>query len=132
MRDFKFRKWDGNEMSETFCMGSVLSECIAGDDIVMQYTGEKDRKGKEIYEYDIINVFDKEEDENFNVYMRNCVVKYNDAMFSTQPVIGSKRGDYYISVGTLEDEELECEVIGNIYENPDLVQPPIKDVQTTT
>ena len=74
------------------------------DDVnLMQYTGEKDKNSNEIYEGDIIK----------NTYGTQIpmVVTWDDAGFRT---LGKHNGEQY--VGYVKDS---CEVIGNIYENPE-------------
>lgn len=56
MREIKFRVWDNIDyMSQPFTLNDVMLGKIAftEDCPVMQYTGLKDWKGKEIYEGDI-------------------------------------------------------------------------------
>ena len=75
---------------------------------LMQFTGLKDKNGKEIYEGDIVKNFA----ENF------YVIKW----FSKGFEMGSTKakGRYWC---TTNDDWNCCEVIGNIYENPELLEP---------
>jgi uncharacterized phage protein (TIGR01671 family) len=101
-----------------FCQGDDL--IFSGEDIVvLQYTGLEDSKGVEIYEGDIVQT----------IY---CRAEYGDRDNArkekvTHPVQMSK--DYWFNdatseVGTLYEWETyheDIEVIGNIHENPDLL-----------
>ena len=74
---------------------------------LMQYTGVKDKNGKEIYEGDIVILNDAEEENK-------CIVKY-------------KYGSYILVDGDLREnlsnvEAKFLEVIGNIYENKKLLE----------
>jgi len=71
----------------------------------MQYTGLKDKNGKEIYEGDIVKI------EGFI----NHVVGFEDGAFRWMNV-----GPYLPIAERIS--ERECEVIGNIYENPELLK----------
>jgi uncharacterized phage protein (TIGR01671 family) len=72
--------------------------------IIMQYTGLKDKKGKEIYEGDIVKNGDFISDaHSWNEWKRQVVYDDQQAMFTG-----------------LDGERIE--VIGNIYENPELIK----------
>lgn len=104
MREIKFRAWDKGDNKMLDAMGLIdiiqTDDCMGFPDSAefMQYTGLKDKNGKEIYEGDIV--------EDSNVIME---VKF----YSGHSVI-----NYAHFV--LPDGELK--VIGNIYENPDLLK----------
>ena len=112
-RQLKFRAWDGfNKKMSFFTMNDL---CIWEDsnpekpsalDEWTQYTGLHDKNGKEIYEGDIIGKWDKALWEvGFNEG-RFCFI-YNDG-----------RKAFSMSKSVLRNKE----IIGNIYENPDLLK----------
>ena len=113
MREIKFRLWD-KERKEMINVGRIdiadgsCAPTIFGnvfydywnDVELMQYTGLKDKDGVEIYEGDIV------ETEDYYVGDR-LMVK------GTKQIIDDIR-----FCGKL----LPCKVIGNVYENPELVE----------
>jgi uncharacterized phage protein (TIGR01671 family) len=83
----------------------------AGDWIYLQYTGQTDKDGTEVYEEDILEVnivIGKDFSYDPSRFTNRYVVTFLDAGFSF--------GGY-----TFGNSHLECiKVIGNIYENPEL------------
>ena len=75
--------------------------------IVQQYTGLKDKNGKEIYDGDIINVY------FFSTYLKG-IVEYFASSFIVNWM--DQTGD------DLDKTPTEKEIIGNIFENPDLLK----------
>lgn len=122
MREIKFRAWDkvNKKMQYSGIVWGeydfpVLSGFNYGDDInnlsnLMQYTGLKDKNGKEIYEGDIIQWINYTTNDG----MKNItVIEYDDKDASFY--IGNWYDRYF------PDTSKEALIIGNIYENPALL-----------
>ena len=140
-REIKFRAWDKTnkkwlrpKFNGVICYGGNNHICIidnkptswggyeaqsprfltweeAGELEIQQFTGLKDKNGKEIYEGDIVNYgnyTDNDKPCNEEVIFENCsfvgreIRKFGDK--NAVSMIGK-----------------DCEVIGNIYENPELL-----------
>ena len=121
MRDIKFRVWDNerNAMLNSksvdidFFEGKIeiTSDTIRYDEVytdeikdfeLMQYVGCKDKNNKEIYEGDIVKT--KE-------HIGQII--YSKGMFFIDV-----KGDFYLPIYNVSEF---MEVIGNIYENPELL-----------
>ena len=114
MREIKFRAWNECEKimeydihleydRECSCFGDFLNNNFYS---VMQYTGLKDVNDVEIYEGDIFHLGDK------NI---KYVVEYVDCGLK-----GKQLGtNSYIGLTYWKDK---IEIIGNIYENPELLE----------
>lgn len=136
-RIIKFRAWDKDEEKMDYNIGLVGNrilfeygdiesddssvEAISYVDIdernekyfeIMQYTGLKDKNDKEIYEGDIVNIINNSVDEDDGYF----IVKYD---IETARYILSGNSLVYDFDNTYANE---CEVIGSIYENPELLK----------
>ena len=123
VREIKFRAWN-KEHSIMFGVDEIrrdyLSEdarqiaFIRNDCDLMQYTGLRDKNGKEIYEGDITNHGIIRFGDN---YMTETIGFYlEDIEWCNRG--GKKHHDTH----TLFANTTKFEVIGNIYENPELVE----------
>ena len=129
MREIKFRAWDHEDkkmwkviaFSESIWGESEepnITICDFGKDPtnyeteirnstnyeLMQYTGLKDKNGEEIFEGDIVQFKS----------IRNITERYE--------VEYTNYGEWAIGIQRLSTRFGNCEVIGNIYENPDLLE----------
>lgn len=84
-------------------------------DTVGQFTGKTDKNGKEIYEYDILK-----HGRDGRLY----VVKFFDGMFyaSVEECNKNIYGGFPLHVLTDEEDEYKCEVVGNIFDNKQLLK----------
>ena len=146
MRENKFRGWNKKEkfMSEVFVFGYegytidddgvhyinekrntvITSFSLKGDYILMQYTGLKDKNGEEIYEGDIVKsvselvkMMSDEKTGKYRTEIYSIIYVENEARFATK----DPKRDKYEPFALSQDRMTEYyEVIGNIYENPEL------------
>ena len=116
-REIKFRAWSPH--FKRMCIFNDIDPKVFWDDeanfnsfslkadsfILMQYTGLKDKNGVEIYEGDILDWY------HYTLKMQRAKVIF-------------QRGTFYL-IGGCNDGPLshfgDIEAIGNIYENPELL-----------
>ena len=130
MREIKFRAWDiqnkewldpedvnisASGYKQVFDRGSEeFMSANAGEIILMQYTGLKDKNGKEIYEGDTLNHYGVIWEVHFEegCFMIKERLPRDNPDGSTRP----------LSETLACNEYRHCEVIGNIYSNPELLK----------
>jgi len=120
MKEIKFRAWDKrlNIFLDNPYFRSVRGILYGeNEDIeLLEYTGLKDKNGKEIYEGDIITYY------GYSAYGRDKTktiecIKWNDSAcgFDLSYITTIDNGD--IGLGCIE-----IEVIGNKFQNPELMK----------
>ena len=89
--------------------------------ILMQYTGLKDKNGKEIYEGDIIDFSYDMFVGNFNTFVAKGIVVFEEGAFYVQCLEneGLTKDESYL-LYTINIDTIK--IIGNIYENPELLE----------
>lgn len=119
MREIKFRAWDTDQKLilemplETNFGLSRFFGFLSNDDVVMQYTGLKDVHGKEIYEGDIVKF-------SYGIPGRQVIapIEFIDGAFYA---ITKGHNPEKCLVSELYEHIGEFEIIGNVYENPELI-----------
>ena len=128
-REIKFRAWLKEEkkivnvetidftdksiqyLEKSEIINAYLLRRVSFDDVeLMQYTGLNDKNDKEIYEGDIL--FFRDENTKY-------VVVWQDAAFIIKSIEIRK---YSEKMCWLDDTEICCEIVGNIYENKNLLE----------
>jgi len=92
---------------------------------VMQYTGLKDSKEKEIYEGDIVEIETYSYEEPENSYKGVVHISVYGFSVLGEDDMGTK--DYYNLLEIEGSYLTEIEVVGNIYENPELLEGESND-----
>lgn len=85
--------------SDNYCKGFIKASTQDREIIVMQYTGLNDKNGKEIYEDDVVQTYFDNGNERMKVK-----VFFQNGRFE------------------LNNNSNEVKLIGNIYENPELLK----------
>jgi uncharacterized phage protein (TIGR01671 family) len=122
MRTIKFRAWDKElKQFDNIVAGNLLyslhDEGLTQEDkyrfVLQEYTGLNDTKGREIFEGDIVTLKTVARDHLTQViFIQGC--------FAFK-VINPQGTLSLVFAHSVEDRFFEPEVVGNIFENPDLL-----------
>ena len=92
-------------------LNGVMWYTFPDECILMQFTGLKDKFGKEIYEGDILEITN----QTSELKGSKVSVVFKEGCFC----------DGYYGWRLSQHKEYNLEIIGNIYENPELLSPPL-------
>jgi len=136
MREIKFRAWESRKKELTLINGwsghwvyfnrDGTMEGIQDTITLMQFTGLQDKNGKEIYESDLVRSIHFEDAEGKTHYLIHKIV-WSDIYSGWIAVSqGDKEMPPFIKAGTIQlftymKFAQGVEIIGNIHENPELL-----------
>lgn len=143
MREIKFRAWDKVNKafmsSEEFAIhdgdvmglryGNEMDDVLTDQVELMQYTGLKDINGVEMFDGDVVEVNIQEYVLGYYTETKyTSLIRYKDGSYYfdilKSETIQTDINDYPLKdIINLEDVESDdCEVIGNKFENPELLE----------
>ena len=115
-KEIKFRAWYGMSMREFILLPNINNIInLTNINKIMQFTGLQDKNGKDIFEGDIVKVnalYDKVEGE----------VVFHECSWCFKVPISNFHETPFRKIGT---GWYGIKVIGNIYENPELIHEVI-------
>lgn len=126
MTEIILRAWVCNEDDEVEKYYGDMQYFTLGDCIpptlkeIMRYTGLKDKNGTKIFEDDIICFYGR--GNSFDRELKKCtaqVIMYY-ARWYAKPI--HVPGLRYYEFNGYRNKNEKCEIIGNIYENPELLE----------
>lgn len=133
--DMTFKEGNLEFIGRRTSNGVSLQYCA--DDInLMQSTGLKDKNGKEIFEGDILKFNDEWDDYCYEGYVDGSTeginfveIKRETTCFtfgkyqtSDSSLLYFMKDEYLSFEDLITDKDFEFEIVGNIYENPELLE----------
>ncbi|OMD66024.1 hypothetical protein BSK62_13230 [Paenibacillus odorifer] len=136
-REIKYRTWvlrdsDNDEevvpymedMNGVESYFNPFEEYRKGNIVLMQYTGLKDKNGREIYEGDILTSpeYPYQDDGKYNYHGVIEWIEEEASFYMTKRLANSEKRGMSNGISQPIESIEEFEVIGNIYENPELIE----------
>lgn len=108
---------------------NFLYEGAVKPETIGQYTGLKDKNGKEIYEGDIVEWVFFYERLGADMGVKECdtivkgIIRWRQGGFVLEVIENDFENAGYYSISALyTDTESDVEIIGNIHDNPELIK----------
>jgi len=117
MREIKFRAWD-KKINVMFKNWEFIGDFFTNtnfqktNNILLQYTGLKDRNWVEIYEGDVVELYQKA-----HGYIKTKIV-FKNWWFELRALDSNRIWMFW---DIITQNEISMEIIGNIYSNPELI-----------
>ena len=133
MRDIKFRFWDllhGEWASYSlieFKSGGIPFHLYDFDIVCQQYTGLTDKDEKEIYEGDIVKLYKNHEAWIIGQCLEHSLPDYDSwvvkMLYGSWQICQKNIGaSIMYDYACCEEHHCALEIVGNIYENPELIK----------
>ena len=124
--------WSDGQLD--FIGDGITFKCKSDDLVLMQSTGLKDKNGKEIFEGDILKFRDELEDRDYEGYVDGSTkidnfveitkekteFTFGDAKYPESSLFYLMEYEHSTFEQILEEVRFQFEIVGNIYENPEL------------
>lgn len=138
MREIKVRAWNGVKMSRSFTIDNICYEgpppCVCDDlygeyepdayVVWLQFTGLKDKNGKEICEGDIISSPHFKDRANRQHILKH-IIQWSDKFHGWFLLNSGSMSPDSGSIQLFVADSKIIEIIGNIYENPELLEEQV-------
>lgn len=120
--DDTYGYWDGCRNSNVGMINTILNSQYYKEYKFMQYTGLRDKNGKEIYEGDIVKITEKEKISKHKVIPMKPIIANIvwSEEYLTYTLITTSVKDAFESLTDYLDE-CDIEVIGNVTDSPELL-----------
>lgn len=111
---FIFERYDNNDSDLWYTR--LLPDLDNKRHVIEQYTGLKDKNGRDIYEGDIVKYYPRHNGVPYRVYWANESAKF---LIGRKGVVGQELSSVMYKLDT---GRILLEVIGNVHKNPELLE----------
>lgn len=115
--------WDGSPCAFEHNFDDAPTK-LAGA-VVMQSTGLYDKNGKEIFEGDICQIWNAKGDKVVHSYTGEVYFDLREGGWQLRRGDGTKTTIFSLAIFCRPGSSQDAEVIGNIYQNPELLPTPV-------